>query len=63
MKIYWSVNIGLINEMKIICDKMNLNIYEVSEMPKTKGFGFLHLSWTWSWWYCIPVDPLFAKLK
>ena len=41
--IYRSVNIGLINEMKIICDKMNLNIYEVIEaLQKPKGLVFLH---------------------
>ncbi len=38
--IYRSVNIGLANEMKIICNKLSINIYDVIKAAKTKPFGF-----------------------
>ena len=38
--IYRAVNIGFINEMKIVCTKMNLNINEIIKAAKTKPFGF-----------------------
>ena len=62
--IYRSVNIGLINEMKIICDKMNLNIYEVIEAAKTKGFGFSSFyPGPGLGGHCIPVDPFLLSWK
>ena len=38
--LYRSVNIGLVNEFKIICDKMNLNVFNIIEAASTKNFGF-----------------------
>ena len=38
--IYRSVNIGFVNEMKIIADKMNLDIFEILKVAKTKPYGF-----------------------
>ena len=38
--IYRSVNIGMINEFKIICDKMKINIFEIINNAATKPFGF-----------------------
>lgn len=38
---YRAVNIGLINELALMCNKMNLNIWEVIEAAKTKPFGFM----------------------
>lgn len=62
--IYRSVNIGLINEMKIICDRMNLNIYEVIEAAKTKGFGFSSFyPGPGLGGHCIPVDPFLLSWK
>ena len=50
--------------MKIICDKMNLNIYEVIEAAKTKGFGFFFfLSRLSLGSHCIPVDPFLLSWK
>ena len=42
-----SVNIGLVNEFKIISNKLKINIWDVIEAAKTKNFGFRALSWTW----------------
>ena len=38
--IHRSVNIGLVNEMKIVCDKMGIDIFEVIRAASTKPFGF-----------------------
>ena len=38
--IYRSVNIGLVNELKLVAEKMNINIHEVISAAKTKPFGF-----------------------
>ena len=58
--IYRSVNIGMVNEMKILCNKMNLNIYDIIEAAKTKPFGF-HPFYPGPGLggHCIPIDPLF----
>ena len=63
--IYRSVNIGLINEMKIICDKMNLNIYEVIEVcKKPKGLVFSSFyPGPGLGGHCIPVDPFLLSWK
>ena len=37
---YRSVNIGLVNEFKIISDKLGLNVWDVIEAAKTKNFGY-----------------------
>ena len=50
--------------MKIICDKMNLNIYEVIEAAKTKGFGFSSFyPGPGLGGHCIPVDPFLLSWK
>ncbi len=58
--IYRSVNIGMVNEMKILCNKMNLNIYDIIKAAKTKPFGF-HPFYPGPGLggHCIPIDPLF----
>ena len=38
--LYRSINIGLVNEMKIICDKLNIDVHNVIESAATKNFGF-----------------------
>ena len=48
--IYRSVNIGMVNEMKNLCNKMKINIFEVIDAAKTKPFwfsSFLSGSWVW----------------
>jgi len=58
--IYRSVNIGMANEMKVILDKLNLDIYEVIKAAKTKPFGF-HPFYPGPGLggHCIPIDPHF----
>ena len=46
--LYRSVNIGLINELKIICDHLKIDIYKVIDLASTKNFGFQKF-FTWSW--------------
>jgi UDP-N-acetyl-D-glucosamine dehydrogenase len=62
--IYRSVNIGMINEMKAICDKFEINIYESIEAAKSKPFGF-HAFYPGPGvgGHCIPVDPYFLSWK
>ena len=58
--IYRSVNIGMANEMKIICNGLNMNIYEIIEAAKTKPFGFnAFYPGPGLGGHCIPIDPLF----
>ena len=59
---YRAVNISLSNEMKIICDKFNLNIYDVINASRTKPFGFTSfLPGPGIGGHCIPIDPLFIS--
>ena len=59
---YRSVNISLANEMKMISDKFNLNIYEIINASKTKPFGFTSfLPGPGMGGHCIPIDPLFIS--
>ena len=58
--IYRTVNISLVNEMKMICDKFGINIYEVIEAAKTKPFGFNSFyPGPGIGGHCIPVDPFY----
>ena len=59
---YRSVNIGLVNEFKIICNKLNLNIHEVLKTSETKPFGFsaFHPG-PGVGGHCIPIDPVFIN--
>ena len=59
---YRSVNIGLVNELKIICKNLNIDISKVIETAGTKPFGFnVFLPGPGVGGHCIPVDPLFLK--
>ena len=62
--IHRSVNIGLVNEMKIICDRMGVDVHEVIRAAATKPFGFV------PYWpgpglggHCIPIDPFYLTWK
>ncbi len=58
--LYRSVNIGLVNEFKIICDKMNLNVLNIIEAASTKNFGFKKfLPGPGLGGHCIPIDPYY----
>ena len=62
--IYRSVNIGLINEMKIISKKFGLDIYEVINAAKSKPFGFkAFYPGPGVGGHCIPVDPFYLTKK
>ena len=62
--IYRSVNIGLINEMKIVADKMNIDIYEVIRAASTKPFGFTpYYPGPGLGGHCIPIDPFYLTWK
>lgn len=62
--IHRSVNIGLVNEMKMICDRMGIDVHEVIRAAATKPFGFV------PYWpgpgfggHCIPIDPYYLSWK
>lgn len=60
--IYRSVNIGMINEFKIICDKMKINIFEIINNAATKPFGFTKfLPGPGIGGHCIPIDPYYLS--
>ena len=62
--IYRSVNIALVNEMKIIFDKMDIDIYKVIDAAKTKPFGFkVFYPGPGTGGHCIPIDPLYLSWK
>jgi len=62
--IYRAVNIGFINEMKIVADKMNLDIYEILKVAKTKPFGFnVFEPGPGVGGHCIPIDPNYLHWK
>lgn len=62
--IYRSVNIGLINEMKNICEKLNINIFEAIEAADTKPFGFQKFYPGPGYGgHCIPIDPFLLSWK
>ena len=61
---YRNVNIGLINELAILCDKMKINIWEVIEAAKTKPYGFqAFYPGPGLGGHCIPLDPYYLSWK
>ena len=62
--IHRAVNIGLVNEMKIIADKMGIDIHEVIRAAATKPFGFVpYYPGPGLGGHCIPVDPFYLSWK
>lgn len=58
------VNIGLVNEMALMCDRMDIDIWEVIEAAATKPFGFMKFTpGPGLGGHCIPIDPLFLSWK
>jgi len=59
-----AVNIALVNELKILFDKMGFDIWEVIEASKTKPFGFMPFYPGPGWGgHCIPIDPFYLSWK
>lgn len=62
--IHRAVNIGLVNEMKIVADKMGIDIHEVIEAAATKPFGFVaYYPGPGLGGHCIPIDPFYLTWK
>jgi len=62
--IFRSVNIALVNELKLIYSKMNIDIWEVIEAAKTKPFGFMPFyPGPGLGGHCIPIDPFYLTWK
>jgi len=62
--IHRAVNIGLVNEMKIVADKMGIDIYEVIDASATKPFGFVpYYPGPGLGGHCIPIDPFYLTWK
>ena len=62
--IHRAVNIGLVNEMKIVADRMGINIHEVIDAAATKPFGFVpYYPGPGLGGHCIPVDPFYLTWK
>ena len=61
---YRNVNIGLINELAILCDRMKINIWEVVDAAKTKPYGFqAFYPGPGLGGHCIPLDPYYLSWK
>ena len=62
--IHRAVNIGLVNELKMVADKMNIDIYEVINAAATKPFGFTpYYPGPGLGGHCIPIDPFYLTWK
>jgi UDP-N-acetyl-D-glucosamine dehydrogenase len=62
--IHRAVNIGLVNEMKMVADKMGVNIHEVIDAAATKPFGFTpYYPGPGIGGHCIPIDPFYLTWK
>lgn len=62
--IHRAVNIGLVNEMKVVCDRMGIDIYEVIRAAATKPFGFVpYYPGPGLGGHCIPIDPFYLTWK
>lgn len=61
---YRNVNIGLVNELAMLCDRMNIDIWEVIEAAKTKPYGFTAFyPGPGLGGHCIPLDPYYLSWK
>jgi UDP-N-acetyl-D-glucosamine dehydrogenase len=62
--IFRSVNIALVNELAVLCDRMGIDIWEVVDAAATKPFGFMRFSpGPGLGGHCIPVDPFYLSWK
>ncbi|ABP67388.1 UDP-glucose/GDP-mannose dehydrogenase [Caldicellulosiruptor saccharolyticus DSM 8903] len=59
-----NINIALVNEMAILCERMNIDIWEVIEAAKTKPYGFMAFyPGPGLGGHCIPIDPFYLTWK
>ncbi|OFW04360.1 MAG: UDP-N-acetyl-D-glucosamine dehydrogenase [Acidobacteria bacterium RIFCSPLOWO2_02_FULL_67_36] len=59
-----AVNIGLVNELALMCDKMKIDVWEVVDAAKTKPFGFMAFyPGPGLGGHCIPIDPFYLSWK
>jgi UDP-N-acetyl-D-glucosamine dehydrogenase len=57
-----SVNIGLVNEIAMMCGSLNINVWEVIDAAKTKPFGFMPCyPGPGLGGHCIPIDPFYLS--
>ncbi|WP_246669230.1 MULTISPECIES: nucleotide sugar dehydrogenase [unclassified Bradyrhizobium] len=62
--IHRSVNIGLVNEMKVVADRMGIDLHEVIRAAATKPFGFVpYYPGPGIGGHCIPIDPFYLTWK
>ncbi len=58
------INIGLVNEMALMCDRLKIDVWEVIDAAATKPFGFMKFSpGPGLGGHCIPIDPLYLSWK
>jgi len=59
-----SVNIGMVNEMALMCHKMGIDVWEVIDAAATKPFGYMPFyPGPWRGGHCIPIDPFYLSWK
>lgn len=62
--VFRAVNIALVNELALLCDRMGLNVWEVIEAAATKPFGFMKFTpGPGLGGHCIPIDPFYLTWK
>lgn len=62
--IFRAINIGLVNELKMVFDRMGIDTFEVIDAAKTKPFGFMAFYPGPGWGgHCIPIDPFYLTWK
>jgi UDP-N-acetyl-D-glucosamine dehydrogenase len=62
--IFRAVNIALVNELKIVYDRMGIDVWEVLDAASTKPFGFMRFNPGPGWGgHCIPLDPFYLAWK
>jgi UDP-N-acetyl-D-glucosamine dehydrogenase len=62
--IFRAVNIALVNELKVVFDRMGIDVWEVLDAASTKPFGFMRFNPGPGWGgHCIPLDPFYLSWK
>ena len=62
--IFRSVNIALMNEMAMLCDRMGVDVWEVADAAATKPFGFMRFTpGPGLGGHCIPLDPFYLSWR
>jgi UDP-N-acetyl-D-glucosamine dehydrogenase len=62
--IFRSVNIALVNELAILCDRMGIDVWEVVDAAATKPYGFMHFEpGPGMGGHCLPVDPFYLTWR